>query len=206
MAKLIVSILSSLDGYCAGQGGTLDKMPMDAAFDTHNLGLMRDADTFVFGATTYSLFQSYWPNVDRGPQAEPVDRGPQAEPVAREISQRFETGKKVVVSDSLASAMNGPWAETEIVSQAAAVARIADLKRHPGANILIFGSARLTSFLLSRGLVDDLYLLVANVTLGGGVRTFEPGLAVGLRLLHQGRLPNSDIAALLYAANGEPVV
>jgi len=197
MAKLIVSILSSLDGYCAGQGGTLDKMPMDAAFDTHNLGLMRDADTFVFGATTYSLFQSYWPNVDRGPQAEPV---------AREISQRFEAGKKVVVSDSLASAMNGPWAETEIVSQAAAVARIADLKRHPGANILIFGSARLTSFLLSRGLVDDLYLLVANVTLGGGVRTFEPGLAVGLRLLHQGRLPNSDIAALLYAANGEPVV
>lgn len=193
MAKLIVSILSSLDGYCAGPDGSLDKMPMDAAFDAHNAGLMRDADTFLFGATTYPLFRSYWPHVDRGPHAEPV---------ASEISQRFELGKKLVVSDTLTRRTNGPWPDTEIVSQANAPGHIADLKRRPGANILIFGSARLSNFLLSRGLVDEFYLLVANVTLGAGVRTFEPSTPVSFRLLTQGQLPNSDIAALHYAANG----
>ena len=38
MAKLVVSILSSLDGYCAGPGGALAELPMDAAFSAHKGG------------------------------------------------------------------------------------------------------------------------------------------------------------------------
>ena len=74
MAKLIVSILSSLDGYCAGSGGTLAGLPMDAAFDLHNLDCMRRAGTLLFGATTFPMFEAYWPQVDRGPASDPVQR------------------------------------------------------------------------------------------------------------------------------------
>lgn len=191
MAKLIVSILSSLDGFCAGSGGALDQLPMGAAFDLHNLGLMRQADTFVFGAQTYPLFQSYWPSVDQGPEADPV---------AAEISKRFENGKRLVVSNTLTGSENESWADTEIVSRADAAQRISDLKRHAGPDLLIFGSARLCSALMAQGLVDEFHLLMAGVTLGSGIPTFYPDSRASLRLKTLGRLEYSDIAALHYVA------
>ncbi len=190
MAKLIVSVLSSLDGYCAGPGGTLAGLPMDAAFDTHNLGCMRRAGTLLFGATTFPMFEAYWPNVDRGPGSEPVPR---------EIAERVADARKVLVSDHLSVRSDSPWADdTEVVSRAQASARIAQLKAAPGPDLLIYGSHVLYSGLLAQGLVDELHLLVGNVLLGEGVPTFEPGLAQRWKLLGHSRLPESDTVALHY--------
>lgn len=189
MARLIVSIFSSLDGYCAGPGGTLAGLPMDAAFDTHNLYCMRRAGTLLFGATTFPMFEGYWPQVDRGPGSEPVQR---------EIAERVAAARKVLVSDHLAVRPDSPWPDTEVVPRAQAGARIAQLKAAPGPDLLIYGSHVLYSALLAQGLVDELHLLVANVLLGGGVPTFEPCLAQRWRLLGHKRLPGSDIVALHY--------
>jgi dihydrofolate reductase len=189
MAKLVVSILSSLDGYSAGPGGQLDGLPMGAAFDAHNLMLMRSADTFLFGATTFPMFEAYWPNVDRGPDSEPV---------AREIAERINTGLKLVVSDALVVADASPWAGTEVVRRARAHARVSELKAKSGKDLLIFGSHILANDLLAQGLVDEFHLLVGNVVLGEGIRTFEPGLTTPFRLLGQRHLAGSDIAALHY--------
>ncbi len=189
MAKLIVSILSSLDGYCAGPGGALDGMPMDAAFGIHNLDCMHRADTLLFGATTFAMFEAYWPNVDRSPGSEPVQR---------EIAERVAAARKLVVSDSLSVRPDSPWADTEVVPRAQAQARIARLKATPGADLLVYGSHRLCHGLLAHGMVDELHLLVGHVLLGGGVPTFEPGLAQRWALLDQRRLPGSDTVALHY--------
>ena len=189
MAKLIVSILSSLDGYCAGPGGTLAGLPMDAAFGIHNLDCMRRAGTLLFGATTFPMFEAYWPNVDRGPGSEPVQR---------EIAERVAAARKLLVSDSLGVRPDSPWADTEVIRRAQARARIAQLKAAPGPDLLIFGSHLLYNGLLAHGLVDELHLLVGNVLLGEGVPTFEPGLAQRWLLLDQRRLPGSDTVALHY--------
>ncbi|RZJ22303.1 MAG: dihydrofolate reductase [Haliea sp.] len=190
MAKLIVSILSSLDGYCAGPGGTLDGLPMDAAFDLHNLGCMRRAGTLLFGATTFPMFEAYWPNVDPGPGTEPVQR---------EIAERVAAARKVLVSDRLRVRPGSPWADTERVSRAQAPARITQLKTAPGPDLLIYGSHLLYNGLLAHGLVDELHLLLGNVLLGGGVPTFEPGLSrQHWALRGHKRLPGSDTVALHY--------
>lgn len=189
MAKLIVSILTSLDGYCAGPGGTLAGLPMDAAFDTHNLGCMRRAGTLLFGATTFPMFEAYWPRVDRGPGSEPVQR---------EIAERVAAARKLLVSDRLGVRPGSPWAGTEVIPRAQAQARIAQLKAAPGPDLLIYGSHLLYNGLLARGLVDELHLLVGNVLLGAGVPTFEPGLAQRWVLLDQSRLAGSDTVALRY--------
>jgi hypothetical protein len=123
MAKLIVSILSSLDGYCAGPGGTLAGLPTDAAFDTHNLDCLRRAGTLLFGATTFPMFEAYWPHVDRGPGSEPVQR---------EIAERVAAAGKLLVSDRLGVRADSPWAGTEVIPRAQAQARIAQLKAAPG--------------------------------------------------------------------------
>lgn len=189
MVKLVVSVLSSLDGYCAGPGGQLDALPMGPAFDTHNLGLMRNAGTFLFGAVTFPMFEGYWPTVDRSPKSEPV---------AREIAERFDAAPKLVVSDTMVVAKTSPWVSTEVVRRSRAHARIAEIKAKPGADLLIFGSHILANDLLAQGLVDEFYLLVGNVVLGEGVRTFEPGLNVPFKLLGQRHLADSNIVALHY--------
>jgi dihydrofolate reductase len=189
MAKLVVSILNSLDGYCAGPGPTLAGLPMDAAFDTHNLDRLRRAGTLLFGATTFPMFEAYWPSVDRGPGSDPVQR---------EIAERVAAARKLLVSDRLGVRPGSPWAGTEVIPRAQARARIAQLKAVPGPDLLIYGSHLLYNGLLAHGLVDELHLLVANVLLGAGVPTFEPGLVQQWVLLDQRRLAGSDIVALHY--------
>jgi len=189
MAKLIVSILSSLDGYCAGPGGALAGLPMDAAFGTHNLDCMRRAGTLLFGATTFPMFEAYWPHVDRGPASEPI---------RREIAERVAAARKVLVSDSLSVRTDSPWSGTEVIPRAQARTRIAQLKAEPGPDLLIYGSHVLYNGLLAHCLVDELHLLIGNVLLGDGVPTFEPGLAQQWALLNQRRLPGSDTVALHY--------
>lgn len=189
MAKLIVSILSSLDNYCAGPGGRLDLLPMGSAFDAHNLELLRSAGTMLFGAVTFPMFEAFWPKVDRGPASDPVQR---------EIAERVEAASKIVVSDKLRLATSSPWADAEVVRRDNAYARIAELKAQPGDDLLIYGSHVLFNSLLVHGLVDELHLLVGNVILGSGVPTFEAGSSASLTLLGQRRLPHSDIVALHY--------
>lgn len=189
MAKLIVSILSSLDGYCAGPGGTLASLPMDAAFNSHNLECMRRAGTLLFGATTFPMFEAYWPHVDRGPGSDPVQR---------EIAERVMAARKVLVSDSLRVRPDSPWVGTEVIPRAQVQVRVTQLKATPGPDLLIYGSHLLYCDLLARGLVDELHLLVGNVLLGDGVRAFEPGPVQHWVLLNQKRLPGSDTVALHY--------
>lgn len=189
MAKLIVSILSTLDGYCAGAGGALAGMPMDEAFSIHNLDCMRRAGTLLFGATTFPMFEAYWPNVDRGPDSHPVQR---------EIAERVALARKVLVSNTLRVRPDSPWADTVTIPRAQAHAHLAELKAAPGSDLLIFGSHLLFNSLLAQGLVDELHLLVGNVLLGDGVPTFERGLSQQWKLLGQRRLPESDTVALHY--------
>ncbi|MGO8104623.1 dihydrofolate reductase family protein [Rhizobium leguminosarum] len=189
MAKLVVSILSSLDNYCAGPDGRLDTLPMGQAFDAHNLELLRSAGTLLFGAVTFPMFEVYWPNVDHSPTNDPVQR---------EIAERVDAARKLVASDTLVLAKTSPWAGTEVVSRTRAHTRIAELKAQAGDDLLIFGSRILFNDLLAHGFVDEFHLLVGNVVLGGGVRTFEPGLSAPFKLLGQRQLAGSDIAALHY--------
>jgi len=189
MAKLVVSMLSSLDNYCAGPGGRLDTLPMGPAFDTHNLELLRRAGTLLFGAVTFPMFEAYWPNVDRSSDSDPVQS---------EIAERVEAARKVVVSNTLAVEKTSPWARAEVVNRERAFARIGELKNQDGADMLIFGSHVLFNALLAQGLVDEFHHLVGNVVLGEGVPTFEPGVTASLRLISQRRLAGSDIAALHY--------
>jgi dihydrofolate reductase len=61
---------------------------------------------------------------------------------------------------------------------------IADLRAQDGADMLIWGSASLVAALLSKGLVDELTLMIEPILLGGGKRIFPAdGTARPLKLV-----------------------
>ena len=190
MAKLVFSNLISLDGYCAGPGGDLSRLPMGPAFNDHNLELLRTAGTLLFGRITFGMFHDYWPQVAKDPSADPV----QAEIAAL-------TGKidKLVVSDTLSLPAGSPWRDAEVVRRAQAHARIQALKASTERDLLAYGSHVLMNDLLAHGLVDELRLLMGNVVLGDGVRSFEAGVPEPLTLIEERRLAGSAIVMLRYA-------
>lgn len=190
MRKLIVCNIMSLDGYYEGPGRDVMALPFDEGFSVYNAERLRAADTLLLGRTSFEGFQSYWP---------PVADDPGAGPVEREISRLNNAIDKVVVSDTLTSEQTGAWAgTTSIVGRADAHDQVAELKRRPGREILVFGSHILWNDLLGAGLVDEVHLMIGPALLGAGTPVFE-GRPAALRLLDSRTLQESELVLTRYA-------
>ena len=192
MRKLIVSNLVSLDGYYTGPGNNVMVLPLDEAFDAYNAERLRAADTLLLGRTTYDGFRGFWPSVADDPN-------PRWTPTHREISRLDNAIDKVVISDSLTAEQTEPWhASTRIIRRADAHEQLAELKRQPGNDILVFGSHTLWNDLLANGLVDELHLMIGHVILGGGTPAFDGQPPVSLRLIDIRRWDGSDNVLVQY--------
>ncbi|MGR7023377.1 dihydrofolate reductase family protein [Geodermatophilus sp. URMC 62] len=199
MTPVVVSTLVSLDGYVAGPGGDISRLPVDGSFDALNLQRLRAAGTLLLGATTYRQMVAWWPAVAADPSVSPaVQLDPSAAGLHRETARRNAELPKVVVSDSPTPADAGPWADTTtIVRRADAHAAVAALREQAGGgDVLVFGSRTLWGDLLAAGLVDELFLLVGPALLGAGLRAFPDGVPADLRLRGTSRLPGSDSVLL----------
>ena len=191
MSKVIVSNLMTVDGYVAGTGGDVMSLPFDDSFSPHNLGLLLDAGTLLFGATTYAGMRDYWPAI--------IDDESQPA-VERAIARRNDEIDKIVVSDSLTSDDTEPWQETTtILRRDEAHDRIAELRRDGIENILTFGSITLVNDLLAAGLVDELQVLVGAGVLLDGVPAFSQQPAQNFNLVEARKLRGSNTALLRYS-------
>jgi dihydrofolate reductase len=172
----------SLDGYYEGPGKNVmllfdyrwEVYPTDESFDAYNAERLHAADTLLLGRTSYDGFRGFWPSVADDPNATPIQR---------EISRRNNAIDKVVISDSLTSEQTDPWHNTRVIRRADAHEQIAELKRQPGKDILVFGSHTLWNDLLVNDLVDELHLMIGPVVLGAGTPVFDGQPAVSLRLM-----------------------
>jgi dihydrofolate reductase len=189
MRKLVVSVLTSLDGYYEGPGKDLSGMPFEDAFNTHNLELLQRAGTLVYGSTWFEDNWNAWTEVAADESANDRDR---------QIAAIVTSIEAVVVSDSLEIDENAPWAATtRVVSRAHGPAEIERLKQQDGGDLLMFGSATTWNPLLEAGLVDELIVLVGSALLGQGSKIYS-GPRAGLKLMDAHVLPDSELVALRY--------
>jgi dihydrofolate reductase len=194
--KLTLTEFLSLDGVAQGPGSpdedTSDGFVQGGWLVPHIeetfLQLAADwlsrADALLLGRRTYDNFARDWPNI-----TDPNDR----------FSKTMNALPKYVASHSLTRA---DWAPSTILS-GDVPAQVAELKRQPGRELQIHGSARLAHSLLAAGLIDELRLVVAPVVLGHGRRLFAGGAAAGLRLITSQTTPGG-LAIHTYQAAGAP--
>lgn len=199
MRRIIVNNIVSLDGYYADASGNPLALHMDAAFDQANLDSVNTADVVLLGRDSFEGFSSHWPFVADAPEPKDPD-APEAlalSEVNRAMSRRYNATPKVVVSDRGPVPEDNAWAQsTTVIPRGEVDVWIAEAKRAGDGNIVVFGSRRTWNGLLTKGLIDELHLMVSPTVLGEGVSLF--GVPADLDLIECRRYENSPNVQLRY--------
>lgn len=158
MRKLIVTEFLTLDGvYQDDAQWQRDYAPDDGQFKRDELF---ESDALLLGRVTYEGFARYWPTA------------------TGTFADRMNSLPKYIVSKTLKETN---WNNATIISDDISTA-IQELKQQKGGNILMYGSGTLAHWLLQRGLVDELRLMVFPLVLGSGKRLFQDGEKIPLQL------------------------
>jgi class 3 adenylate cyclase/dihydrofolate reductase len=112
-----------------------------------------NAGAILLGRVTYEIFAAFWPTA-------PKDQG---------FADRMNSIPKYVVSKTLKSAS---WSNTTILAGDPRQ-EVAALKRQPGGDILLHGSAQLFNALAEADLIDEYRLMIFPVVIGSGTRLFQ---------------------------------
>lgn len=179
MRKVIAAMNMSLDGFC-------DHTEMIADDETHQYfnELLRNADTILFGRTTYQLMEGYWPEIVKNPT------GNEAEDA---FAILIDAILKIVFSRTLE---NVEWKNTELKNEVT-TKDILELKNQPGKSIVV-GSPSLIVALSKLDLIDEYHLVVHPVVLGKGLPLFRNITdRINLKLLKT-RTFNCGAVALYY--------
>ncbi len=183
MARLIYSMLTSLDGYTADEQEGFGWAAPDAEVHAYVNQLAAPVGVYLYGRRMYETMV-YW-------ETAPTSAGePQ---VVLDWARHWQAAEKVVYSRTLAEPRS---ARTRIEREFDPDA-VHRLKRSAGCDIAVAGP-HLAAQALRAGLVDELHLLVCPVIVGGGTSFFPHGVQLDLDLLEAQRF-DSGVAALRYA-------
>ena len=179
MRKLVAGLFVSLDGVVE-----IAEQAILPYFNDEVVELIQSdqdaADTILLGRRTYQEFAAYWP-----------EKSGADDPFANYINRT----PKVVVSRTLKTV---DWQNTTLIGDYF-VDGLARLKRRPGKEISVAGSATLVRSLLRHGLIDELRLLMFPIVLGSGKRLFDPWTGELPMTLVGARSLTNGVLSLLYA-------
>lgn len=154
LRKLIMWNLVTLDGYFEGR----ERWAIDwhdtvwgDELERFSINQSKTIGMLLFGRVTYEGMASYW-SKEKGEIADFMNRIP-----------------KVVFSRTLKKV---DWNNTRLAVRNAEE-EVAELKRQPGKDLFIFGSANLAATLTRHGLIDEYRLGLTPVVLGGGNPLFK---------------------------------
>jgi dihydrofolate reductase len=144
----------TLDGFHAGPAGDIDWHVVDDEMNAYFIDQLTTMDTLLFGRVTYQGMASYWPT-----PAAAVDN-----PI---VTEMMNTLPKVVFSTTLDTVEWGTWTNIRLV-RAQVADEVARMKRLPGKDMVIMGSATLVQRFAAQGLMDEYRIVVNPVVLGRG--------------------------------------
>jgi dihydrofolate reductase len=171
--RIILSDFMSIDGVVQAPGGPDEdkdggfahggwSMPL---FDTEAMGavideVMQRSDALLFGRRTWDVMAAHWPERAGDPFAD-----------------QMNAIKKYVVSRTLsAQEVSSRWNNTTVLGDDGdAIEAIRSLRKSGGnGGLQMWGSASLARQLIECDLVDEYFLMIEPILLGGGKTIFPP--------------------------------
>jgi dihydrofolate reductase len=185
VAKLVYSVLCSLDGYVADAQGSFDWAEPDEDVHTFVNELARSVGTYLLGRRMYEVLVA-WETIETANQPAHI----------REFAELWHRADKVVYSTTL----------QEVSSANTRIERTFDpgeVRRwkETSDRDLSVGGPGLAGDTLRAGLVDECQLFLAPIAVGGGTPVFPIGDRVVLELLDQRRFANGTMF-LRYRSGG----
>jgi dihydrofolate reductase len=163
MAKLVLSMFTSLDGYIEKPDGEFAPPAWSDDLSAHWSGYaLSRAGHLIYGRTNFLFNKGFWSAADTDP----------ASPAAG-ISYAVTMNRlpKTVVSTTLTG---DPGWNANLVKDDLAGA-VNELKQSAQGDIYAFGGAGLANSLVALDLVDEYRLMITPNLFGDGKRLFEPG-------------------------------
>ncbi|QBI19677.1 deaminase [Egibacter rhizosphaerae] len=182
MAKLIYSMITSLDGYVEAAEGDLGTGPAeDQEVHTFINDTFRHVGTFLYGRRMYETMV-FW---------ETAHTEPGLPPHMLQYARDWQAADKIVYSTTLES-VSSAKTRIERTFDPDAVRR---LKAHVDHDLTIDGPT-LAAHAIAAGLVDEYHLFITTSAVGGGKRFFPDGVRLDLDLVEERTF---DDSGLIYA-------
>lgn len=185
MRQVIYSQMVSVDGYIEDQNGSIDWSKPDEEVFQHIIDQEKMVDTHLYGRKTYENMAGHWPYVLDDPESSSQDK---------EWAGMWVDRKKIVFSRTLAEVK---W-NSRIVKDNLRE-EIEKEKALPGKNLSL-GGATIAQTLIELNVIDEYWLYVHPVTLGGGKQMFHKQLTLQLA---EAKSFASGIVLLQYQKGGE---
>jgi dihydrofolate reductase len=179
MARLLYSVIASLDGYVADAQGKFDWAAPDEEVHRFVNELERPVGTYLLGRSMYEtmVFWESPPELDQEP------------PVMQEFAEIWQAAHKIVFSRTL-QAVSSARTRIERVFDRDAVRQLKAAESRD----LSVGGADLAAQAIGAGLVDEYHLFLVPVMVGGGRRAFpDDNVLVALELVDERRFGNGTV-------------
>ena len=181
MSNLIYSAIASLDGYVADEHGKFDWSEPDEEVHAFINDLERPVGTYLYGRRMYEVMVA-WETLPLADQP----------PFLRDFAEIWRAADKIVYSKTLETVSS---AKTRLERDFDPEA-VRQLKASAGRDLSV-GGPDLAAHAIRTGLVDEWYLLIAPVIVGGGTPFLPDDIRLNLELLDERRF-GSGMAYLRY--------
>jgi len=168
--KVVVYALMSVDG--VAQDPETFLFDFDETMEANLAEVIGTQDVVLLGRRMYDEWSRYWPKSDDQPFADFINT----------VQKYVATGSPLTTEWTGAEAITG-----------AVDHFVRELQAGEGGDIGVHGSISLTQYLLARGLVDEVRLLVAPRVVGSGRRLFEDDVAYSLELVQSTGSPSGSL-------------
>lgn len=179
MAKLIYSMIASLDGFIADEDGNFDWAAPDEEVHAFINDLERPIGTYLYGRRMYDVMAAW----------ETMDTLPDQPPVILDFARIWRAADKVVYSRTLRTVTT---ARTRIERDFDPDA-IQRMKAGTDRDISV-GGAGLAARAIEAGLVDEYQLFLAPIIVGGGTRATPAAIRWPLELVDEHRFGNGMVS------------
>jgi len=189
MAKLIVSMMVSLDGFIEGPNKELDWHVFDDEMEAFMLKFFDGIGTLLFGRVNYQLMEQYWPSGNA------KDDQPRIAAFMNELP-------KIVYSKTLTDVQ---WQNARLGAKDIRT-EVEELKKESAKNLVVFGGANIVHHLIDLNLIDEFQMIINPIILGGGTPFFkEPTKMAKLDLISSRQMACGNVV-LTYRYKKEPEI